>query len=42
METLFNSTLGVDLGDKQSAVCIIDSAGNIQKKLQVATTVGAR
>ena len=41
MKTLFNSTLGVDLGDKQSAVCIIDSAGNIQKKLQVATTMKA-
>jgi len=41
MKTLFNFTLGVDLGDKQSAVCIIDSVGNIIKKLQVATTIKA-
>ncbi|GAB6057196.1 IS110 family RNA-guided transposase [Desulfonatronum parangueonense] len=41
MKTLFNFTLGVDLGDKQSAVCIIDPAGNIQQKLKVTTTMTA-
>lgn len=38
MKTLFNFTLGVDLGDKQSVVCIIDSAGNVQESLKVAST----
>ncbi len=38
MKTLFNFTLGVDPGDKQSFVCIIDSVGNVQEKLKVAST----
>ncbi len=41
MKNLFNFTLGVDLGDKQSVVCVIDSDGNILNKLHVATTMKA-
>jgi len=41
MKTLFKFTLGVDLGDKQSAVCVIDSTGEIVERLKVPTTMKA-
>jgi len=41
MKKVSEFTLGVDLGDKQSAVCVIDGSGEIVQSLKISTTMKA-
>ena len=34
-------TIGVDLGDRRSSVCVLDAAGEVEKRFSVATTAAA-
>jgi len=38
MENLITETIGCDLGDKRSEVCVLDAHGNIERRASVRTT----
>lgn len=35
------TTIGIDLGDQRSSVCVLDGAGEVQRRFTVATTAAA-
>ena len=36
--TLSTLTIGIDLGDRKSHICVLDAAGEVVEESQIATT----